>query len=94
MAEKGALFPHSDIIQIVSKSRFTVGPGKFSFLVCSLTLFFLLNIFFIYISNAIQKVPYTLPCPAPQPTYCCSLALAFTFSGTYNLRKTKGLSSH
>jgi hypothetical protein len=33
-----------------------------------LTLF-LLDIFFIYISNAISKVPYTLPRPAPLPTH-------------------------
>jgi hypothetical protein len=30
---------------------------------------FLLDIFFIYISNAIPRVPYTLPPPAPQPTH-------------------------
>jgi hypothetical protein len=28
---------------------------------------FLLDIFFIYISNAILKVPYTLPPPRPAP---------------------------
>jgi hypothetical protein len=31
-------------------------------------LFFLLDIFFIYISNAIPKLPYTLPQPC-SPTY-------------------------
>jgi hypothetical protein len=31
-------------------------------------LFFLLDIFFIYISNAIPKVPYTLPLPC-SPTH-------------------------
>jgi hypothetical protein len=30
-------------------------------------LFFLLDIFFIYISNAILKVPYNLPLPFPPP---------------------------
>ena len=54
---------------------------------------FLLGIFFIYISNAISKVPYTLPRPSPQPTHSRFLALAFPCTGTYNLRKTKGLSS-
>jgi hypothetical protein len=34
---------------------------------------FLLDIFFIYISNAIPKVSYT-PHPAPQPTHSCFLA--------------------
>jgi hypothetical protein len=53
----------------------------------------LLDIFFIYISNAIPKVPYTLPPPC-SPTHCsCFLALAFPCTGTYNLRKTKGFSS-
>jgi hypothetical protein len=51
----------------------------------------LLDIFFIYISNAIPKVPYTFPCPAPQPTHSHFLALAFPCTGAYNLRKTKGL---
>jgi hypothetical protein len=56
---------------------------------------FLLDIFFIYISNAIPKVPYTLLAPsAPQPTHCCFLAMAFPCTGAYNLRKTKGFSSH
>jgi hypothetical protein len=57
--------------------------------------FFLLDIFFIYISNAILKVPYTLPPPrpAPLPTHSCFLALAFPYWGIYNLHKTKGLSS-
>ena len=32
-------------------------------------IYLLLDIFFIYISNAIPNVPYTLPLPAPQPTH-------------------------
>jgi hypothetical protein len=55
---------------------------------------FLLDIFFIYISISIQKAPYTLPCLAPQPTNSRFLALAFPCTGTYDLCKTKGLSSH
>jgi hypothetical protein len=54
---------------------------------------FLLDIFFIYISNAIAKVPYTLPYPVPQLTHSCFLALAFPCTGAYNLHKIKGLSS-
>jgi hypothetical protein len=50
----------------------------------------LLDIFFIYISNAIPKVPYTLPCPAPLPTHSHFLALAFTCPGAYKVCKTKG----
>jgi hypothetical protein len=38
---------------------------------------FLVGIFFIYISNAIPKVPYTLPHPPPLPTHSHFLALAF-----------------
>jgi hypothetical protein len=53
---------------------------------------FLLDIFFIYISNAIPKAPYTPPCPAPQPTHFHFLALAFSCTGAYDLCKTKGLS--
>jgi hypothetical protein len=53
---------------------------------------FLLDIFFIYISNAIPKIPYTLP--PLQPTHSRFLALAFPCTESYDLRKTKGLSSH
>jgi hypothetical protein len=61
----------------------------------------LLDIVFIYIRNAIpfpsllSESPLLLsPCPAPQPTHSCFLALAFPCTGVYNLCKTKGLSSH
>jgi hypothetical protein len=61
-------------------------------------LYFLLDIFFIYISNAVLKSPlsFTLSphsCsgPAPQPTHSCFLALAFPCTGAYNLHKTKDL---
>ena len=40
------------------------------------------------------KPPISLPCPAPQPTNPCSLALAFPCTGEYDLRNTKALSSH
>jgi hypothetical protein len=52
----------------------------------------LLDIFFIYNSNAFPNVPYTLPlpCPSPQLTHSHFLALAFPCTGTYNLCKTKG----
>jgi hypothetical protein len=51
---------------------------------------FLLDIFFIYISNAVSKVPYTLPHPAPLPTHSHFLALAFPCIGAYKVCKTKG----
>jgi hypothetical protein len=50
---------------------------------------FLLDIFFIYISNAIPKVPYT-PSLAPLPTHSHFLALAFPCTGTYKVCNTKG----
>jgi hypothetical protein len=50
---------------------------------------FLLDIFFIYISNAIPKVPYPSPCPAPLSTHSHFLALAFPCSGVYKVRNTK-----
>jgi hypothetical protein len=51
---------------------------------------FLLDIFFIYISNAIPKVPYTLPqpCSPTHPLYF--LALEFLCTGAYKVCKTKG----
>jgi hypothetical protein len=52
---------------------------------------FLLDIFFIYISNAIPKSP--IPALLPNPPIPRFLALAFPCTGAYNLPKTKGLSS-
>jgi hypothetical protein len=53
-------------------------------------LFFniLLGIFLIYISNAIPKVPHTLP-PTPLPTHSHFLALAFPCTGAYKVYKSK-----
>ena len=51
---------------------------------------FLLDIFFIYISNAIPKFPYTLPRPAPLHTLCHFLALLLPCTGAYKVCKTKG----
>jgi hypothetical protein len=54
--------------------------------------YFLLDIFFIYILNAIPKVPYILPlpCTAPLPTHSRFLALAFPCTGAYKVCNTKG----
>ena len=52
--------------------------------------FFIISIFFIYISNAILKVPYILPHPAPLSTHSHFLALVFPCTGAYNVCKTKG----
>jgi hypothetical protein len=48
---------------------------------------FLLDIFFIYISNAILEVPYTLP--ASLPTHFHFLALAFPCTEAYKVCNTK-----
>jgi hypothetical protein len=45
---------------------------------------FLLGIFLIYISNAIPKVPHTLP-PTPLPTHSHFLALENINSNVYGL---------
>jgi hypothetical protein len=76
------------------------GAGQFLILNFSMLSFFffikafLLDIFFIYISNAIPKAPYTLSRPAPKPLHSCFLALTFPCTGAYNLHKSKVLSSH
>jgi hypothetical protein len=51
----------------------------------------LLGIFFIYISNAIPKVPYTLSPPCLLHTHSHFLALAFPCTGAYKVFKNKGL---
>jgi hypothetical protein len=68
--------------------------SSFSFveglLACFFIFFFqfLLGIYLIYISNAILKVPYTLPpSPDPIPTHFHFLALVFhLYWGIYNLQ--------
>jgi hypothetical protein len=52
-------------------------------------LILLLGIFLIYISNAISKVPPTLP-PTPLPTHSHFLALAFPCTGAYKVCMTNG----
>jgi hypothetical protein len=47
----------------------------------------LLDISFIYISNAILKVSYTLPAPTPLPTHSHFLALALPCTGAYKICK-------
>jgi hypothetical protein len=58
--------------------------------------YFLLDIFFIYISNFkcyAESSLYPSPCPAPLPTHSHFLALAFPCTGAYKVCKTRGLSS-
>jgi hypothetical protein len=54
------------------------------------SFFFLLDIFFIYISNAIPKVPYTLPLPCSPTHPLPLLALAFPCTGAYKVCNTNG----
>jgi hypothetical protein len=50
---------------------------------------FLLGIFFVYIFNAIPKVPHTHP-PKPLHTHCPFLALVFPCTGAYKVCKSNG----
>jgi len=55
-----------------------------------LFVFYLLDSLFIYISNAIRKVPYNSYCPpAPQPTHSCFMALAFPCTKAYDLARPR-----
>jgi hypothetical protein len=56
----------------------------------ALILFFKLGIYFSYISNAIPKVPHTLPPPTPPPSHSHFLALAFPCTEAYKVCMTKG----
>jgi hypothetical protein len=51
--------------------------------------FFILRIFLNYISNAIPKVPHTLP-PTSLPTHSHFLALAFPCTGAYKVCVSNG----
>jgi hypothetical protein len=51
---------------------------------------FLVRYFYIYISNAIPKVPQTPPPPTPLPTHSHFLALVFPRTEEYKVCKTKG----
>jgi hypothetical protein len=49
--------------------------------------------FFLYISNAIPKVPYTLPSPAHLPTHSHFLVLVFLCMGCIKFARPRGFSS-
>ena len=53
-------------------------------------LYFLLDIFFIYISNPIPKVSSNLPLPCSLTSHSHFMALAFPYTGAYKVCKTKG----
>jgi hypothetical protein len=62
---------------------------------------FLVDIFFIYISNVIpfpgfpSENPYPIsPSSVPQPTHSCFPVLAFPYNMALSLHMTKGLSFH
>jgi hypothetical protein len=56
----------------------------------SFFLIFLLHIFLNYISNAIQKVPHTLPSPHPYTPISIFLALVFPCTGAYKVCVSNG----
>ena len=63
---RDALFPPRYFILFVA-SEGCCFPNFFLCIFFSIFIFCLLGIFFIYISNAIPKVPHTLPPPLPYP---------------------------
>jgi hypothetical protein len=70
------------------------GPNKQAGVAILFFFYFLLDIFFIYISNAILEVPYTSPpCPPPLPTHSHFLALAFPVLGHIKFAIPRGFSS-
>jgi hypothetical protein len=60
------------------------------FLFKLLLLLLFIRYLFIYISNAIPKVPHMLPPPTPLPTHSHFLALAFPCTEAYKVCKTNG----
>jgi hypothetical protein len=58
-----------------------------NFFIC---IYFLLDIFFIYISNAILKVPYTLPPPCSPTHPLLLLGPGIPCTGAYKVCNTKG----
>ena len=78
-----------DIVWIKS-----LGIREFPPSVTELIFYFLLDIFFIYISNATPKVPYTLP-PAllPYPPTPTSWPWCFPVLGHIKFARSRGLSS-
>jgi hypothetical protein len=69
--------------------------GFVSRYLCSLAavIFFIRYFLHLHFKCYPQSILYT-PCPAPQPTHSQFLALAFPCTAAYDLRNTKGLSSH
>jgi hypothetical protein len=72
----------NDVCRIMGEKLFIEWAFIFQF-------YILLGIFLIYISNAIPKVPHTLP-PTPLPTPSHFLALAFPCTGAYRVCKSNG----
>jgi hypothetical protein len=77
------------IFEIIQNFTYLLRKWNISITELLFLVSFLLDIFFIYISNAIPKVPYTHP-PTPPPTHSHFLALAFPCTGAYTVCKTKG----
>jgi hypothetical protein len=73
-------FLGSQIFIPLKITMFSWGP------ITEIFLYFLLGIYFIYISNAIPKVPQ----PAPPPTLSHFLALAFPCTEAYKVCTTNG----
>jgi hypothetical protein len=81
-----SLLPTSGLVRILLLETDTMTKTT---LIRTTFILFQLGILFIYISNAISKLPQTLP-PTPLPTHSHFLALAFPRTEAYKVCKTKG----
>ena len=71
------------------KTLFQIECKVIPYLFVCLFVYFKLGIFLIYISNAIPKVPHTIP-PTPLPIHFHLLALSFPCTGAYKVCKSNG----
>jgi hypothetical protein len=69
-------------------THWVISPAEILFFSIVFFLFYLLGIFFIYISNAIPKVPGTPS--TPQPTHSHFLGLVFPCTEAYKVCKSNG----
>jgi hypothetical protein len=85
---KKSILKEDIIVQLIN-SALTLGICFVLFCLFVCLFDFLLGIFLVYISNAIPKVPHTLP-PTTLPTHSHFLALAFPCTEAYNVCVSNG----
>jgi hypothetical protein len=89
LARSGLTQFNQSLTRVSSFYRSLFFPGIFFFFFFFIYIF-LLRIFLNYISNAIPKVPHTLPPPTPLPTHSHFLALVFPCTGAYKVCLSNG----